>query len=134
MKKILIVLSFIFMINSVQANEPLNIGVVDFGYIMTYSNATKSINQQIDAKKEEFMAKDKEAQSKIIKKQQALAERKSIISINEFEIARKSLEEDIKIEQAKSRRNRMILENGIQEARKFLDKAIRKYIAKIAEE
>jgi Skp family chaperone for outer membrane proteins len=132
-KKYVLIACLVLIAGTARA-EPLKIGIVDFGYIMTYANATKSINDQIDSKKEEFMAIDKEAQSAIVKRQQSLSEKKAVLPAAEFEKSRKELEEEIKMEQAKSRRNRVILENGVQEARKFLDKVVRKYIAKIAED
>ena len=133
-KKLMLILLVVIISTAAKAEEAIKIGVVDFGYIMTYSNATKSISEQVDAKKEEFMAEDKAIQASIVKKQQGLSEQKAIISSSEFERARKSLEAEIRDEQGKSRRKRIILENGIKEARVFLDKAVRKYVAKVAEE
>ena len=134
MLKKFFIIALLLLSTGVSHAEELKIGIVDYGYIMNYANATKSINAQIDSQKAEFMSKDKEAQSIIIKKQQDLAEKKAIIPAEKFEKSRKELEDEIKVEQAKSRRNRVVLENGIKEARKFLDSAVRKYIAKIAED
>lgn len=131
-KFILLILALLLSTN-VKA-ENTKIGVVDFGLIMNSANATKVINAQIDAKKKEFMAKDKEAQKLIVKKQQSLVEKKAILPKDAFETEREELEKEIKFAQEKSKQNREILNNGIKKSRAFLDGAIRKYIAKIAKD
>ncbi|MCV6599064.1 MAG: OmpH family outer membrane protein [Alphaproteobacteria bacterium] len=131
-KFILLILAFILSTNAKAENT--KIGVVDFGLIMNSANVTKAINAQIDAKKNEFLTKDKEAQKIIVKKQQSLVEKKAILPKEVFESEREALEKEIKFAQEKSKENREILNNGIKKSRVFLDGAIRKYIAKIAKD
>ena len=139
MKKIILGFAIFMLVapaksQELKENEPIKIAVVDFGYVLQKAHATKSLNQQIDAKKEEFKKQAKIAQDQIVAKQKSLASKKSILSSVEFEKERKKYENLIKTEEAKLRKNRKILQSGIKAGMGKLNTIIKKYITTIAKE
>ena len=132
----LFVCAFVFIacvaVSDVRAANA-QVAVVDVQKIMSVSKAAKSIQQQLEKKREEFQKEFSEHERDLRQTEQSLTEARATLSAEDFNEKRQEFENDLLETRKLVQKRRRALEKAAAEALAELRNGIVKIVAEIAE-
>lgn len=116
-----------------QAQQSMNIAVVDVEMVLNESKAGKSIQKQLTDRREAFQKEFTEKEDKLVKSEKELIEEKKNVSPEEFETKRREFEKQLQETRNLFQKRRSSLDKGLGSALAELRQNIVQVTAEVAD-
>lgn len=114
--------------------EPVPIAVIDFHGVLSESEAAKGIRRAVEARRAEYREKFAAIEKKLRDEQQALADRRPVLSAEAFQKRAQDLKERMRQAQLEAQAGNRELKKAFDTAMDKVQKALVRVCAKVAEE
>lgn len=128
------ILSLSSVLTSAQAAEPLRIAIVDVEKIFSEAKASKSLQQQINKRKESFQKEFSDREKELKVTEDSLMIEREKITAEEFAIRRKAYEEKVMETRKLFQKRRNSLDEGLTKAMQELRRNLVESAAAVATE
>lgn len=127
-------LSFIFTSNThVSAQEiPLNVAVVNFQKVMAVAAAPKNVRDQVKAIREQYRKEVQKEEADLLKANQALAQKQTLLSQDAFNEERRKFEQKVREVQKKVQQKNLNLQKAQNKALEEINQNLREVVLKIS--